>query len=391
MKGSSSEFEQLLDYRFNNKDLLKQALIRKSAFYEKPYLFDDYNEKSNKRLEYLGDAVLRCVISGLLRINHPSFSEGRLSIRRDELIFTNSDSFREIAQKLKIDRFASLSESEGKVLYNSHSQIPANIIKTLIGAIFKDSNQCYFEVKRVIATLWKPLEPFDFFPVSSCGLPKETYDFESITSLSRAFKDKDLFKQALTHASLTNEKGDKNNEILEFFGDSVLRLVISDLLMEENSKYDVDKLNPERDKLVSNKEDSMLHRIADKLIISDFIRIGKGIPCVTLNILVDTVEALIGAVFMDCGEDYSCIRASIKKCKQSYQSYTESTISKIIPEGRSLRFSPGYEQQKQQRGSYCDCKSLGCYGLVCAAVIALAATTIASGHNVNKSEPKPRP
>jgi len=107
--------------------------------------------------------------------------------------------------------------------------------------------------------------------------------------------------------------------------------------------------------------------------------------------LIDTVEALIGAVFIDCGEDYSCIRACIKKCKRSYQSYQESTISKIIPEGLSPKFSPGYEKQKQQRGSYCDCKSLGCYGLVCAAVIALAATTIASDHNVNKSESRLRP
>jgi len=395
MKGSLSEFEQLLGYRFNNKDLIKQALIRKSAFNEKPYLFETYDEKVNKRLEYSGDAVLSCVISSLLMVKYPLFKVGDLSYKRDSLIST--DNFHTIAQNLKIDKFASLGEGEHKVLYYLNSKIPSDIIKTLIGAIFKDSTKDYSKVKRVITTLWKPLETFDFYSVSSSFFPKETYDLESITSLNRTFKNKDLFKQALTHASLTNEKKDKDNETLEFFGDSILRLVVSDLLMEENPRYNVDKLNQERDELVSNKKDSMLHRIADKLKISNFINIGKGVDRCTLNMLIDTVEALIGAIFIDCDEDYSCIKASIDKCKRSYQ---ESTIPKVIPEsgskmitespsGSLLRFSSRYEQQ---RGSYCGCKSLGCYGLVCATVIALAATTIiASDDNINKSEPRLRP
>lgn len=119
-------------------------------------------------------------------------------------------------------------------------------------------------------------------------------------SLGYAFRDADLLRTALTHRSHSST----HNERLEFLGDSVLNCVVASLLYERYADVDEGSLSRLRSNLVKQQT---LHDIAQKLVVSRFLRLGEGElksggfrrP----SILADTVEALLGAVFLDGGFD----------------------------------------------------------------------------------------
>ncbi len=118
------------------------------------------------------------------------------------------------------------------------------------------------------------------------------------------FKDPNLLLMALTHSSYANEckYGALNNERLEFLGDSVLNLSVSDYLynsFKDLSEGDLTKL---RASIVS---EASLAKIARKLNLGDYLRLGRGEENTggrqRDSILADAVEAIIGAVYLDGG------------------------------------------------------------------------------------------
>ena len=133
--------------------------------------------------------------------------------------------------------------------------------------------------------------------------------------LRYGFQNKELLEQALTRKSAYQEKGivinpDHNNR-LEFLGDSILRSVIDDCLMEQHPEYGEDQLSINRDQLVS--KDGKLFNVAEQLMLDSFIQLGKGEKISIYGsgrrkILTDVMEAIIGAMFIDCGRDYSIIK-----------------------------------------------------------------------------------
>ena len=66
------------------------------------------------------------------------------------------------------------------------------------------------------------------------------------------FKDKDLLATAFTHSSFSNKHGGKNNERLEFLGDSVLGFVIADYLYRKNSSSDEGDMTKMKQSIVSS-------------------------------------------------------------------------------------------------------------------------------------------
>ena len=116
--------------------------------------------------------------------------------------------------------------------------------------------------------------------------------------LGYSFDNKALLELALTHRSL----GAKNNERLEFLGDSVLGTSISALLFHRYSKLDEGDLSRVRANLVKQ---AALADIAQTLGLSQYLRLGEGElksggfrrP----SILADTLEAILGAIFLDGG------------------------------------------------------------------------------------------
>jgi len=134
-------------------------------------------------------------------------------------------------------------------------------------------------------------------------MPKASHqnksDFSRLEqSLNYKFKNPELIKEALTHRSA----GSKNNERLEFLGDSILNFVIADNLFQKDTKSSEGDLSRLRASLV-NKEG--LYIISKQLNLGDFLILGSGElksgGYRRESILADAVEAIFGAVYLDSG------------------------------------------------------------------------------------------
>jgi ribonuclease III len=117
-----------------------------------------------------------------------------------------------------------------------------------------------------------------------------------------------LYEQALTHSSYAHEKGHRriHNERLEFLGDAVLELIISDFLYESHPNLPEGKLTKLRADLVC---EASLARLAYEHSLGQYLRLGKGELVgggfSRPSLLGDTVEALIGALYLDLGLEKS--------------------------------------------------------------------------------------
>jgi len=114
-----------------------------------------------------------------------------------------------------------------------------------------------------------------------------------------------LLELALTHRSFAYESGGiPTNERLEFLGDSVLGLVVTQELYGTFPNLDESKLSPLRSGVVNTKA---LAQIARDLELGEHLRIGKGEESSggrdKNSILADSLEALVGAIYLDHGFD----------------------------------------------------------------------------------------
>jgi ribonuclease III len=112
-------------------------------------------------------------------------------------------------------------------------------------------------------------------------------------------------ERALTHRSYAYENGGlPTNERLEFLGDSVLGLVVTDTLFRGYPALPEGQLAKLRAAVVQM---GALAEVARELSLGDFIRLGRGEEFTggrdKSSILADTLEAVIGAVYIDCGLD----------------------------------------------------------------------------------------
>ena len=115
--------------------------------------------------------------------------------------------------------------------------------------------------------------------------------------------DPELLQHALTHRSFAYENGQvPNNERLEFLGDSVLGLVVTDTLFTNHPDLPEGQLAKLRAAVVSAKA---LAVVARTLGIGDHVRLGRGEETTggrdKASILSDTVEAILGAIYVQFG------------------------------------------------------------------------------------------
>lgn len=130
--------------------------------------------------------------------------------------------------------------------------------------------------------------------------------------LGHTFSEPALFELALTHRSC----GKRNNERLEFLGDSILNFVIAEALYARFPEAREGQMSRLRARLVKGET---LSEIARELEIGDYLRLGSG----ELksggfrrdSILADAVEAIIGAIYLDT--DMACARSFILAWFQS--------------------------------------------------------------------------
>ena len=124
--------------------------------------------------------------------------------------------------------------------------------------------------------------------------------------LGYRFKHPELLERALTHSSYANELGGmengiRDNERLEFLGDAVLGLVISDLLFRSTPE-DEGALTRAKSHLVSARSQAL---VAPRYRLGEFLRLGRGEEKdggrTKGSLLANALEAVVGAVYLDGG------------------------------------------------------------------------------------------
>lgn len=125
------------------------------------------------------------------------------------------------------------------------------------------------------------------------------------SKIGHIFKDKKLLNTALCHSSYINEhhmSREECNERLEFLGDAVLELVVSDHLFEEFEKMPEGELSRTRAALVC---EASLAECARSLSLGSFLFMGKGEDATggreRDSVISDALEAVIGAIYLDGG------------------------------------------------------------------------------------------
>jgi len=124
-------------------------------------------------------------------------------------------------------------------------------------------------------------------------------------TLGYSFRDPTLLDQALTHKSHVNElksKERKHNERLEFLGDAVLTLVISEHLVGAFPESPEGELSKHKARLVSEVS---LAAVARRLDLGGLLRLGRGEELTQgrekPSILANTFEAIVAALYLDGG------------------------------------------------------------------------------------------
>lgn len=115
-----------IDYEFNNRELLIQALTHSSVTRNK--------HKNYERLEFLGDRILGMTIAHLLYNMFPNDDEGKLSRRFTQLV--RAETVAEMARRLKLDEYIVAQDKETSTRMN----VLCDVCEAIIGAIYIDSD-----------------------------------------------------------------------------------------------------------------------------------------------------------------------------------------------------------------------------------------------------------
>ncbi|MFW6306345.1 MAG: ribonuclease III [Bacillota bacterium] len=150
-------------------------------------------------------------------------------------------------------------------------------------------------------------------------------------NINITFKNKMLLQRSMTHKSFSNENSHlslRDNERLEFLGDSVLSIVISTYIFDNFPDYPEGELAKMRSVIVS---EPILALKAREINLGDYLLLDKGEDLSggrkRESILADSMEAIIGAVYLDCG---------IKKAEEFIIDLFE-TIIKEVEQGKYIQ------------------------------------------------------
>ncbi len=151
------------------------------------------------------------------------------------------------------------------------------------------------------------------------------------------FKNKEYILEALTHSSYSNENKKYNfNERLEFLGDSVLSIVISDYLFKSEQDLPEGELTKLRASIVCEES---LSEVANNIRLGEFMLLGKGEEATggreRISILADAFEAVIASIYLD---------GSIEDAKKFILNHME----KIISDARRGKIFRDYKTHLQE-------------------------------------------
>jgi ribonuclease-3 len=164
------------------------------------------------------------------------------------------------------------------------------------------------------------------------------------TSIGYTFKKKSLLKEALTHKSFAHES-QKNtityNERMEFLGDTVLALIVSEYLFCTYPEYTEADLSKIKAYIV---QESILAEIADKLNIGAYLRLGKGEEITggrkKPSLLANAFEAILAAIYLDGG---------LKKAREFVIRHLKTKINKFMRNDLIFDFKTKFQEVAQAR------------------------------------------
>lgn len=170
-------------------------------------------------------------------------------------------------------------------------------------------------------------------------------DFSKLEkALNISFKNKDLLTQAFCHRSYINENPEfhlANNERLEFLGDAVLELIVTESLYKKYPEKSEGELTNWRAALVNAR---MLAEVAGELKLGDFLLLSKGeekeLGKARQYILANAIEALIGALYLDRG---------YKNCQTFIENNLIVKLPEIITNGLYKDAKSLFQEEAQER------------------------------------------
>ena len=199
------KLQKNISYKFNNIDLLKQALTHRSV-----------SKHNNERLEFLGDSILGCVISRELYQRFPLIDEGQLSRLRSSLV--KGQTLAKLAKIIHLSETLVLGQGELKSGGFRRESIQADAFEAILGAIFLDSD--FLTVSKIILKLYEDL-------LNDTSPEDSLKDFK--TQLQELLQKKGL---SLPQYEVIKTKGQDHNAIF------YVRCIISeyDLKVEKEAK-----------------------------------------------------------------------------------------------------------------------------------------------------------
>ena len=160
------------------------------------------------------------------------------------------------------------------------------------------------------------------------AIGKEITELENV--IEYKFKDISILENALTHSSYANEQKTRginypSNERLEFLGDAILQIVVSEYLYKSFPKYGEGALTKMRQSLVCEEN---LAKIAAEINLGDYINLGRGEEATDCRqrpkVLADALEALIAAVYVDSQESDSYRRLVFRLMKDRMENILDT-------------------------------------------------------------------
>lgn len=160
-----------------------------------------------------------------------------------------------------------------------------------------------------------------------------------------------LYERALTHTSYANENNVENYERLEYLGDAVLELIISEYLYK-NTEYEEGEMTKYRSHYVC---ENALYEYSLRLHLNDYIKLGRGEADnggkFRKAIVADIFESFIGAMFLDKGLDevkkfiYKHIIPIIESKQIDFFSDYKSVLQELVQtDRRSLHYEVVHEE-----------------------------------------------
>lgn len=127
-----NEFEDIINYKFNNIGILEKSLTHSSYSNEDKY----YNKVNNERLEFLGDAVLSITVSRFIFDKFPEYPEGDLTKLRSQVVCEDTLSL--VAANLNVGKYLLLGKGEEASGGRERKSILADAVEAIIAAIYID-------------------------------------------------------------------------------------------------------------------------------------------------------------------------------------------------------------------------------------------------------------